>query len=202
MDAEPPAAVAPAPPTHALAATELYGRSARERELCEKASSPAWGYSLLWLNFTGISVAISAAAKPSHDVAVRMLGPSFIGLSWGGLVGSAYAIMPKCHPYYAGGAPPEGAVSTSVPVVLALATLAGATAPIMVGVVTGFIPPEWSTQERVMRLVVAGGIGFLSALIPYVPLLSPRTLRAARELEKLRVEPVQNGAIVQWSGRF
>jgi len=202
LDTEPPAVVAPAPPTHGLAATELYGRTARETELCERASSPAWGYVLLWGNFVAASLALGAATKYASDPAVRSVAPGFIGLSWGGLVGSAYAAMPKCHPYYAGGAPPEGNVKTSVPVVIALTLLAGATAPIMVGIDTGPIPTPWKTEERVTRLFLAGGFGLLGALLPYVPFLSPRTLRAARELERLRVEPAQNGAIVRFSMRF
>lgn len=202
MDGEPPAIVAPASPTHGQAATELYGRSPREVELCARAASPAYGYALGWLALTGLSFAIGSASKYGDNAGTRMLGPAFLGLSWGGLVGSTYAIMPKCHPYFAGGAPPEGAVTTSVPLVTALVMLAGVSAPIMVGINTGFIPTQWTNEERVMRLVVASGAGLVGALLPYVPFLSPRTLSAARELQRLRVEPVQSGLILGYGARF
>src|SRR5438105_11069306 len=120
-------------PTHALAATENYGRTARERELVERCAAPAWGYEAVWAGFVGISLAVGAGSKFAPDAAVRSIGPGLIGLSWGGLVGGAYLALPKCHSYYAGGPPPEGSVGTTVPIAIALAVLAGATAPILVG---------------------------------------------------------------------
>lgn len=198
--ADPPAAIAQ--PTHPFAATENYGRTERERALCERAAAPAWGYVALWANLFGASLAVGSATKYLSDAGVRMIGPGFIGLAWGGFMGSIWPAAPKCHPYFVGGAPPEGGGVSSVPIALLVATIAGSTAPIMVGVDTGSLPATWTTEERVGRLFLAGGVGFFSALLPYVPLLAPRTWRAALELEKLRLEPAPNGAVVGWATRF
>src|SRR5439155_6590970 len=97
-------------PTHALAATENYGRTPRERELVARCAEPAWGYEAAWAGFVGIALAVGAGSKYASDPAVRTIGPGLIGLSWGGLVGGAYLVLPKCHSYYAGGPPPEGSV--------------------------------------------------------------------------------------------
>lgn len=110
--------------------------------------------------------------------------------------------MPKCHPQYAGGAPPEGDVRSSLPLALGLATLAGVTAPILVGIETGSLAPSWTTEERVMRLVTAGLAGFAGALIPYIPFLAPPNWRAAKELERLRVAPLDRGAWIGWTATF
>ena len=216
--AEPPAVVAPAPtaqdgagstapppaapPTHAIAATDYYGRSLREVELCARAGAISWGYIALLVNANAVAAGVEVATKYAPDAGVRMLGPGFVGLAWGALVGGGWLAMPQCHPHYAGGAPPEGDVRTSVPLALALATLAGVTAPVMVGIETGNLVPSWSNEERIMRLVTAGLTGFAGALLPYVPFLSPPNWRAARELERLRVSPVAGGAVVGWSTSF
>jgi hypothetical protein len=197
---DPPAVIAA--PTHPLAATENSGRTERERDLCERAAQPSWGYVALWGSFVGISLAVGSGTKYAPDIGVRMLGPGFIGLSWGGFVGGGYLALPKCHAYYAGGAPPEGETRTTIPIALMLATLAGASAPFIVGLDTGAIPIAWTTEERVGRLGLAAGLGFLGALIPYIPLFAPRTWRAARELEKLRIQPAERGAIIGWSATF
>jgi hypothetical protein len=202
---EPPALIVPADhsaPTHPLAATEMYGRSAREQKLVDQCQNPAWGYEAVWAGFVGISLAVSAGAKYAPDIGVRMIGPGLIGLSWGGLVGGAYLSLPKCHSYYANGAPPEGSVGTTIPIAIALSVFAGATAPILVGLDTGPLPAAWSTEERAARVVMPIGFGILGAFVPYIPFLAPRTWRAARELEKLRIEPAQNGAMVGWSTNF
>ncbi len=197
---DPPAVIAA--PTHPIAATENYGRTARERELCERAASPAWGYVALWGGFVGISLAVGSGTKYAPEIGVRMIGPGFIGLAWGGFVGGAYLALPKCHTYYAGGPPPEGDSSTTIPIALTMAALAGATAPFIVGLDTGPLPPTWSTEERVGRLVLSAGLGLAGALIPYIPFLAPRTWRAARELEKLRIQPAERGAVIGWSTVF
>lgn len=53
-----------------------------------------------------------------------------------------------------------------------------------------------------MRLVLASGFGIAGALLPY--LLPPKTWRAAKELERLRAAPTEDGrgAFVSWRVRF
>ena len=80
--------------------------------------------------------------------------------------------------------------------------MAGATAPILVGLDTGPLPTAWTTEERVTRIVLSAGFGVLGALVPYMPWFAPRTWRAVRELEKLRIEPAERGAVIGWSTRF
>jgi len=63
--------------------------------------------------------------------------------------------------------------------------VAGATAPILNGVVVGTLPMDWSNTERAMHVVTAGVAGFAGALLPY--LLPPASWSASRELEKIRV---------------
>lgn len=210
--AETPAVVAPAAeqgqpppvvgPTHAIAATDHYGRDDRERALCKRAGEWSWGYIALLVNANVVAAGVEIATKYAPDTGVRMLGPGLVGLTWGALLGGGYLAMPKCHPQYTGGAPPEGDVRSSLPLALGLATLAGVTAPVIVGVQTGNLVPSWTTEERVMRLVTAGLAGFAGALIPYIPFLAPPNWRAAKELERVRVAPLDRGAWIGWSTSF
>lgn len=190
------------PPTHAIAATDYYGRSERERALCLRAASPSWGYIALLVNANVVAAGVQVATKFAPDAGVRTLGPGFIGLAWGALLGGGYLAMPKCHTQFAGGAPPEGDVRSPLPVAFALAALAGVTAPVLVGVETGGLVQTWTTEERVMRLVTAGLAGFAGAFLPYVPFLAPPTWRAAKELERLRIAPLDRGAWVGYTARF
>jgi hypothetical protein len=95
--------------------------------------------------------------------------------------------------------------------VAAVATplLAGATAPLLVGIETGTgaVTTPWSTAERTGRLVTAGVAGAGGALLPY--LIPPKTWRAAKELQKIRVGAVAStgsaapsGALVSYTLRF
>jgi hypothetical protein len=204
----PPAAIAqapaptPGPPAAAkrLAATEYAPREGRERELCTAAGRTDTLYIAITAKAAVGSIVLHVATKNASDVGVRMLGPGFVGLSWGWLLGGGYLAFPKCHPNFAGEPPPEGGAREIWPVALTLATLSGATAPMLTGVITGPLVSTWTTEERVGRLVVAGVMGFAGALLPY--LLPPRTWRAARELERLRVEAGPDGAVLGWHATF
>ena len=189
-----------------VAATDLYPRTAREKELCEAASTVDWLY-------LGISPPLIAGAialdtqvfKYDPSVFVRELGPSFIGLTWGFFVGSFYPSMPKCSPHFTSTVPPEGQVRTSWPVALSFALLAAMTAPVLDWIVIGPVPANnttelWPTEERVMRIVLAGTIAFGSALLPY--LLPPKPLRASRKLIDIRPTVGPGSAFVSCSLKF
>jgi hypothetical protein len=123
-----------------------------------------------------------------------------VGLTWGVFIGSFYPSLPKCSPHFANATPPEGQVRTMWPMALSFALLAGATAPLVEFIAIGPVPEPWSNAERVTRLLLAGGLAFGSALIPYV--LPPKTLRAARELLNLRPSISAHGSFVSYSLRF
>lgn len=196
MDALP----ADPPASHYAAAFELGPRTAEERKLCERAASWDWLYTGATLALNVGAVLFDNAVKYADGVGVRMLGPSAVGLAWGGLVSGAYLSLPKCDPRWVQTPSYEGEVRKTWPVAVALALLAGSTAPVLVGVETGPVPDAWPTGERVMRLVLAGSTGFLGALVPY--LLPPRTWRAARELERLRFSAAPTAMSVGYTFSF
>jgi hypothetical protein len=127
------------------------------------------------------------------DVALRtIVGPGLIGTTWGATITGTWLALPKCEPHWIGETPREGDVRSSWPVAISLAVLAGVTAPIINGIAIGtcfnvscyYLPLAWSTLEREAHIFVAGVSGFGGALLPF--LLPPSTLRAARELDRLR----------------
>jgi hypothetical protein len=168
---------------------------AREEELCARASHPDWVYlaALAALDAGAIWFGSSDTVKYSDSIPLRLTGPALIGLTWGATIGGSWLALPKCSPHWVGEAPREGDVHEDWPVALSLALLAGATAPIITGIAVGTLPLEWSTLEREMHLVVAGLTGFAGALLPYV--VPPRTWRAARELEHIRLGAGPQGSI-------
>ena len=191
--ADPPALVAPA-------ATDLAPHAGRERQLCEKASTPDWLYSAALLVLDAAAIWFDNDIKLQDQPGVRLLGPSAVGLAWGATIGGGYLALPKCDMRWVSQASYEGDIRTSWPLAISLAMLAGATAPVVVGVESGPLGGEWQTSERVMRLVLAGTTGFVGALLPYV--VAPKTWRAAKELEKLRLGASATGATVGFSFAF
>jgi hypothetical protein len=111
-----------------------------------------------------------------------------IGLTWGATLGGSWLALPKCSPHWVAVPPREGDVHAAWPLALSVALLAGATAPIVNGIAVGNLPQQWSTEEREVHVAVAAAFGFAGALLPYV--LPPRTVAAARELERIRVAPL------------
>ncbi len=185
------------------AGTDFYPRDAREKELCDSASKPDWLYLAFPLPLTvGAIVLDSQVFVPSGEPGLRTFGSSLVGLTWGFFVGSLWPAMPKCSEHWVPGAPPEGDVRVSWPMALAVATLAGATAPVAVAITEALpaAPPDWSNTERVLHVVLPGVIAFGSALLPY--LLAPKTLRAARELQRLRASADGRGAMLSYTVQF
>jgi hypothetical protein len=199
------AAPADPPAYHLAAPTALAPRDAEERRLCNAAASKlsdpyVWLYGVPLLAMNVGAIALDSNLKYADDSSVRALGPSAVGLAWGALIGGGYLLLPKCDPHFVSYTPAEGDVRPSWPLAIVLAVLAGATAPVVVGIETGGLPPNWTTEERVTRLVLAGTTGFVGALLPY--LLPPRSWRAAKKLEKLRLGASATGAIATLSFSF
>ena len=217
MDA-PPASPPPgipvevAPTIVAPAATDIGPRTAEERDLCDRASTPDYLYmGATLLLVAGAIYADGSYFKDLDSPGTRTIGPGVVGLTWGAMVGGLYPSMPRCRATWVRYAPPEGDVRSDVPIAFAMAMLAGATAPLMVGIETGSprSPHDadfgrdktWEVEERSARLVVAGVAGFAGAFVPY--LLAPRPYRAGRKLDALRAGSDGHGAyFVGWSGQF
>lgn len=208
MDALPPSPPVIAAPAPAPAPGELYPRSARERELCDRASHTDWLYlgALTLLDVGSIAFASNGTVKYDESYVLRYGAPAAVGLTWGATVGGFWLALPKCSPSWVGEPPPEGGVRETWPLALSFALLAGATAPVVNGIAIGStLPAGWSDEERAGHLIVAGVAGFLGALVPY--LIPPRTWSAARELERVRlgVDPGMGGrpaAFLGYSTRF
>jgi hypothetical protein len=207
----PPAIVEPAPPPGLgrVAASEIYPRDARERELCASASHPDW----LYLAIPPVLVAGAIVLDTQvfkYDWAtfggtegstfVRDIGPELVGLTWGFFLGSFMPSMPKCSPHFVSTIPAEGQVRTPWPLALSFALFAGMTAPIVDYVAIGPVPDAWNDGERVSRIVLASTFAFGTALLPY--LLPPKTVRAARELEKIRATVTAQGSFVTYTAHF
>jgi hypothetical protein len=199
VDAPPP----PPPPPYVYAATDYRPRGAQEIDLCKRASNVDWLY------FGGAvladvgTIAVDELGFQTLNVpALRLIGPSLVGLSWGFTVGGGYLALPKCSPDYVEAPPPEGQVRADWPMAVAMTLLAAATAPVVVGVETGVgsVTIPWSTTERSMRLVLAGAGGTLGALLPY--LLPPKTWRAKKQLERIRAGATVHGGFVGYSVSF
>lgn len=190
MDAAtpPPAVSSPAGEAHVYGPTDVAPRGQRETELCASASHTDWLYLgvLLALDVGGIAVEAQNSLQQSGTTALHFVGPVAVGLPWGATLGGGYLALPKCDPQWVTAPAREGDVHASWPMALAIALLAGATAPVVDSIVIGGYPQPWSTTERSLHVLTAGVAGFTGALLPY--LLPPRTWSAARELQHLRVE--------------
>jgi hypothetical protein len=210
LDSLPPAPLPSPPAITADAPGDIYPRSARERELCDSASRPDFIYlgGLLALDMASFWGGVQPFFKYSDSLPIRFLGPIIVGTSWGATVGGAWLALPKCSPEWVAETPREGQVRARWPLAIALATLAGITAPVVNAIALGNcsgacinnLPANWTTFEREMHIVAAGFAGFGGALLPY--LLPPRTLSAARELDRIRFEADGHGAYVQYVAAF
>ncbi len=177
-----------------IAATTFGPHTERERVLCERASRTDYWYIASTAAAVAATIVVDGVwiAPRVESPVLRMIGPGLIGSAWGAFLGGSYLALPKCSPGWANWAPPDGDIRSVMPLAIAIALAAGATAPILVGIEQGnTLTENWSTTERQMRLIVAGVSGFGGALLPYV--LSPLPWRAAKELRQLQVAPTLGG---------
>jgi hypothetical protein len=183
LDALPP----PPPASYAYAPGDIYPRGDRERALCDTASHPDWWYlgGLTLLNAAAIAYGSLGQIQDNASIVVRFTAPTVVGLAWGAGIGGGWLALPHCDPHFVGELPREGDVRANWPVALSLALLAGATAPMINGILVGNEPMDWSNEERAAHVLTTGVMGFAGALLPY--LLPPTSWSAARELEKIRV---------------
>ncbi|WP_394824037.1 hypothetical protein [Pendulispora albinea] len=201
VDAPPPPPTDP--PAYIYAPTDIAPRSDRERKLCERASTVDWLYlSALVLADVATIYVDGQVFKYQNESQLRTIGPALVGLTWGATLGAIYPALPKCDPTWISYAPPEGEVRSSLPYALSMALLAGATAPVIMGIETGPLKDNWTTTERVTRVLVSGATGFIGALLPYWTVISPRTWRAGQELAKIRAWGDSNGAFLGYGFQF
>ncbi len=207
MDAAPPPASPPNdPPAYVYAPSDIYPVGERERDLCAKADHPDWIYLGGLLALDVGSIWLNGRLMLNQDSAgLRLLGPAAVGFSWGATIGGGYLALPKCDPHWVTYAPREGDVRATWPLALTLALVGGMMGATITGVVTtaASTPEElkiWSTEERAARLWIAGGMGFIGALVPY--LLPPQTWRASRELAHIRATADSHGAYLNYSVAF
>lgn len=227
------------PDNYVYAATDHRPRTAEERELCETADHPDWLYigALGLLNvgsvfFDKVTTAepggASATASPQEaqdaadaqrryardsSAALRLVSASTVGLTWGALVSGFYLALPKCNRNWVPSAPREGRVRANLPLSITLSALASATAPLFVAIETGPFSSSWGVPERSMRVLFPMATGLIGSLLPYIPLLAPKTWRASLKLNDLRLQgapippgdgglPKDRGAWFGISGRF
>jgi hypothetical protein len=194
-------ATLPEPPAYVYAATDIRPRQPREIELCSKAGSFDWLYTgAMAVGVAGSEYVSLAFLKQSEKPGIRLLGPGTLGFFWGGLLSGGYLSLPKCDPYWTGGAPPEGNVRADWPLAAAISLLATVTAPVIDFTFLGAVPPHWTGTERSGRVFLAMGTGLIGSLFPYV--FSPRTWSAHKEIMRLRLGEVANGPFVSYGFTF
>jgi hypothetical protein len=186
---------------YVYAATDIRPRQAKEIELCAQAAEFDWKYTggfalgtvaAVWANIDQL--------KHSPVPGIRLIGPGLVGFGWGGLLSGGYLSLPKCDPNWAWGPPPEGDRRQVWPVALVIATLSAITAPAIDWIFLGPIRVDWAVSERTGRVITASLAGAAGALFPY--LVPPKTWRAAKEIERMRVEGLPGGAMASYTLRF
>ncbi|HVJ95083.1 MAG TPA: hypothetical protein VM580_35130 [Labilithrix sp.] len=201
MDA--PAALPPAPDQapYVYAATDNRPRQTREIELCEKASHFDWQYTGAFAAGFGAALYLNLDYfKHRSEPGIRLLGPAFLGFTWGGFLSGGYLSLPKCDPLWAYGPPPEGNVRSAWPLATLIAVVSGVSSPILDYVFLGPVKRDWSVEERAGRVFAAAGASVLGAIFPYF--VSPRTWSGAREIERMRVEGMPGGARLSYTLAF
>ena len=185
-----------------VAPTDLHPRPDEERDLCSRASHPDWLYLGGLVALDVDAILLHPTLKQEDSQAVRALGPGLLGLTWGATLGGAVLSRPTCDPNFVWSAPPDGDVRSSWPLATALALVSAATAPLLVGIVTGPLSTQWEYPERSSRLWISAGAGAIGSLLPRIPWIAPAPHRAGLELERLRLEPQKSGATATVTWRF
>ncbi len=200
MDAPPAPSPPHEPPAYVYAANDERPRGPREQELCDRAASTDW----LYMGASAGAFLFSMYAdvtwfKYMEQPGARAIGPGLVGLTWGFTLGGGYLAQPKCNGFVQS-PPPEGDVRTTWHLALALGMLSTVSAPMIEWFFNGPVPLDWSVSERRFRVLASAAGGFGGAMLPY--LLPPKTWRAAKELQNLRVGADATGSWVSYSVRF
>jgi hypothetical protein len=186
---------------YTYAATDVRPRGAEEEALCASASH-------IDVLYVGTTAALFAGSiyldigplKESTTPAVRLMGPTLVGVTWGSVIGGGYLAWPKCRTDWAPTTPREGDFRSTAPLAIALAMLSAATAPVIDWFSMGPPHNDWPLLERSERVLFAMGGGFLGALLPYA--LPPKPWRAFKELQRLRPTGTASGASVSYVVSF
>lgn len=189
------------PPPYVYAPSDIGPRQTREIELCAKASQFDWLYTGGAAAGTIGSILLNTKVlKQQEEPGVRLMGPGFIGLFWGGFLSGGYLSLPKCDATWAYGTPPEGNVRAAWPVAAAISMVSIASAPALDWIFLGIPKPEWTTGERSARIFVAMGSALTGSLLPY--LVPPKPWAAKLEIERIRVGVTGDSASVSWGTSF
>jgi len=197
------------PPAHAYAIADIRPVNERERALCQKAWAPDLDAIPGDLLYIGGLLAMDAAViyadnryfRFMETPPARLVGPSLMGLAWGTTVTGIYLAMPKCRPDWITSAQPEGSVRNQWPMAIAMAVFSMATAPFIARIEQGPIRErDWDVTERSMTVILPMITGFVGSFLPY--LAPPRTWRAARELESIRLGVDRTGSGLSLELRF
>jgi hypothetical protein len=169
--------------------------------LCEKASSFDWMYTgAMGLGVVAAEYVSIGQLKQSEQPGVRLIGPGLIGFFWGAFLSGGYLSLPKCDPLWAAGAPPEGNVRARWPIAAAITLISAVTAPALDYVFLGAVPVHWPVPERSARVFIAMGTGIAGSLFPY--LVPPKTWRARKEIDRIRIGEVAGGPFVSYGFTF
>ncbi len=199
MDAAPPPPP-PLPAAYAYAPGNIYPVNDRERELCATASTPDWAYMGELVLLDVASVAFTSPMKYAPPEGMRLFATTYAGLTLGATLSGVYLALPKCDPHWVSYSPREGDVHLDWPLAASIGLISGVIAAGMYGVEVGPLPLQWSTNERVAHLLLAGLAGVGGSLLPY--LVPPKTWRAAKELANLRAGISSNGGFIGYSVSF
>jgi hypothetical protein len=171
------------PPPYVYAPSDIGPRQTREIELCAKASQFDWLYTGGAAAGTIGSILLNTKVlKQQEEPGVRLMGPGFIGLFWGGFLSGGYLSLPKCDATWAYGTPPEGNVRAAWPVAAAISMVSIASAPAL----------DW--------IFLAMGSALTGSLLPY--LVPPKPWAAKLEIERIRVGVTGDSASVSWGTSF